>query len=558
MNVAQAPCASSQPTTDWRALNWAQIQQRVKKLQIRIVKAVQAGQHSKVKALQWLLTHSFSGKALAVRRVTENQGKRTPGVDGECWSTPQCKANAIGTLRRHGYQPKPLRRVYIPKRDGAKRPLDIPTIKDRAMQALYKLALDPIAETTADGNSYGFRLQRGAQDALSKCSMLLSKRGAAPWVLEADIQSCFNQISHEWLEDQIPLDQVMLGKWLKAGYVYRKQLYPTDAGTPQGGIISPTLANMALDGLEKVLSARFARVRTEHRRHKVKLVRYADDFIVTGTSKELLENEVKPVIEAFLSERGLTLSAEKTKITHIDDGFDFLGMTIRKYKGKLRIKPAKANVKAFLANVRSLIKGNATLPQAKLIRLLNPVIRGWANYQRNRSASRAFNDVDHAIFQQLWRWCRRRHPQKGRRWIKHRYFHTSATRKWNFAASDWKLFRASEVKIQRYRKIRSEANPYCPKWEIYFEQRLGQKMADDVSLSLKLKRLWISHKGRCLQCRNLITQETGWHIHHQIPKVKGGKDTLSNLRLLHPHCHRQVHSQDEKLESRSLREFREA
>jgi RNA-directed DNA polymerase len=321
MNVEQSMCAASGLASQWERIDWSQCEQRVRRLQARIVKATQEGRHGKVKALQWLLTHSFCGRALAVKRVTNNQGKNTPGVDGAIWSTPASRYKAIDTLRRRGYQPQPLRRVYIPKANGKLRPLGIPTMKDRSMQALYLLALLPIAETTADPNSYGFRPERSTADAIEQCFCALANRHSAQWVLEGDIRGCFDNISHAWMLDHIPTDKEVLQKWLKAGFIENRTLFPTEAGTPQGGIISPTLANLTLDGLERLLKETF-RIRQAHgtgHNPKVNCVRYADDFIITGSSKELLENEVKPLVERFMLERGLQLSPKKTCITHIEN-----------------------------------------------------------------------------------------------------------------------------------------------------------------------------------------------------------------------------------------------
>jgi RNA-directed DNA polymerase len=241
----------------WYAIDWQKVNQEVRRLQIRIVKAQQEGKRGKVKALQRLLTHSFSGKALAVRRVRENQGKRTAGVDKIHWDTPQKKATAVHELRQRGYHPQPLRRVYIPKKNGKMRPLGIPCMKCRAMQALYLLALDPVAETTADPNSYGFRPQRSAADAIEQCFNLLGKQASPQWILEGDIKACFDRICHEWLYANIPMDKGILKKWLKAGFIEKNVLKPTEEGTPQGGICSPVLANITLDGLEKMLMERF-------------------------------------------------------------------------------------------------------------------------------------------------------------------------------------------------------------------------------------------------------------------------------------------------------------
>lgn len=322
MKAASRACAPS--GVAWDGINWLEVQRQVRRLQTRMVKAVQAGRHNKAKALQWLLTHSFCGKALAVKRVSENKGKNTPGVDKVTWKTPAAKTNAIASLKRRDYSTLPLRRVMIPKKNSKKtRPLGIPVMKCRAMQALHLLALEPIAETTADLNSYGFRPKRSTADAGEQCFTVLAQTASAQWVLEADIRGCFDEISHDWMAANIPTDMVVFRKWLKAGYVYQNELFPTDAGTPQGGLISPVAMNMTLDGLERRLAEKFPTVKRKGKGLKMNMVRYADDFIITGSSKEWLELEVKPVVVEFLAERGLDLSPEKTKITHIGEGFDF-------------------------------------------------------------------------------------------------------------------------------------------------------------------------------------------------------------------------------------------
>jgi len=442
-----------------------------------------------VQTLQRLLTHSFSGKALAVKRVTENQGKRTPGVDSASWTTPAAKLKAIGSLQRRGYKPLPLRRVYIPKANGKLRPLGIPTMKDRAMQALHWLALEPIAETAADPNSYGFRPKRSTADALQQCFNTLCRGCSPQWVLEGDIEGCFDYISHPWMLQKVPMDRTVLQKWLKAGYVENRTLFPTEAGTPQGGIISPTLANMTLDGLETLLSKHFPREKWKDGkrwRPKVNLVRYADDFIITGDSKELLEREVRPLVEQFLKERGLTLSADKTRLTHINEGFDFLGQNLRKYDGKPLVKPSKKNTHAFLEKIRGIIDANKSISQTALIGRLNPVIRGWANYHQHCAAKDTFDRVDHEIWRALWQWARRRHPKKSRDWVKKHCFPALRNRAWTFATTTdqrtadgkpvWlRLMYAGETKIQRHIKVLQDANPFDPHWRPYFAERAFQK-----------------------------------------------------------------------------------
>lgn len=535
--------AVSRELTDWHAIDWQKVNEEVRRLQARIVKATQEGRWNKVKALQHLLTHSFRGKALAVRRVTENSGKRTSGVDKATWETPETKMAAIHTLRRKGYKPLLLRRVYIPKSNGKMRPLGIPTMKDRAMQALHLLALDPIAETAGDPNSYGFRKERSTADAIGQCFNALRLKNSAQWILEGDIKSCFDNINHDWMLKHIPTDKLTLKKWLKAGFMDKNVLHPTEDGTPQGGIISPVLANLALDGLERKL---------RNRTGTVNVVRYADDFIVTGKTKELLETKVKPLIEEHLKERGLELSQEKTKITHIEEGFDFLGQNVRKYNGKLITKPSKRNIKNFLEKVRETINANPTAKAGNLIVMLNPVIRGWANYHRHVVSKAMFDHVDAAIYKCLWSWATRRHPHKSQTWIKGKYFSTYGNMNWVFSGDTVgrngitrkvRLFYAASVPIKRHIKIKGKAHPYAPEWETYFERRLDVQMEANLKGYKKLLRLWMEQDGLCPVCQQKITKITGWHSHHIIWRVNGGKDGNSNRVLLHPNCHRQVHSQ---------------
>lgn len=540
--------ASSAPGDTWHEIEWKQVNREVQRLQARIVQATKEKRWGKVKALQRLLARSFSGKALAVKRVTENQGRRTAGVDGQTWSSAAAKMNGVASLRQHGYRAQPLRRVYIPKANGKRRPLGIPTMRDRAMQALYQLALDPVAESTADPNSYGFRKGRAVKDAIEQCFIVFGQRGSAGWVLEGDIQACFDEIRHKWLLQHIPIENKLLRQWLNAGYLERGKLYPTKAGTPQGGVLSPTLANMALDGMEQAITAGYTP--WQRKGKKVHLVRYADDFIITAQDRTFLEEAVIPRLRAFLQERGLTLSDRKTRISHIDDGFDFLGFNIRKYKGKLLIKPAQANVARFVKRMKTVIRLHQHTAPLDLIALLNPKLKGWAHFYRHAVSARVFAHVDNQMFWALWRWARTRHPQKSKHWCAHRYFR-HPRHKWHFCTylpgeagqqRCLQLFHTASLSVKRHVKVRNLANPYDPAWRVYFERRQEQQMANDVRLKPQLVRLWQEQQGLCLLCQQRIDRETGWNKHHIVWLAHGGSDTLDNSVLLHPNCHRQLHS----------------
>jgi RNA-directed DNA polymerase len=468
---------------------WKRIGHEVRRLQMRIAKAVKEGRWGKVKKIASLLARSLSARFQAVRRVTSNKGRRTPGIDGILWRDVKDKLFAVLHLQRRGYHPQPLRRIYIPKKNGKKRPLSIPTMIDRAMQALYALALSPIAETLADRNSYGFREGRSCQDAITAVFNALSKPNSATWVLEGDIEGCYDNISHHWLVEHIPMDTRILRKWLRSGYVEDGITYPTHKGTPQGGIISPILANMTLDGMEKAI------LQSVPRRSRVNFIRYADDFVVTGKSKRLLETTVKPAIEGFLKERGLVLSPEKTQITYIRDGFDFLGQTIRKFGRKLIITPSREGLITLTRTIGDLIRRHTSAPMDALITKLNSLLRGWANYHRHVAASRAFCRVDNYVYHQLWRMLHYRHDNKSTGWLTKKYWSAGQkhecvwVKKLKTGNRLYRVLRICSLKIVRHVKIKADANPYLSDYAYYFWLRRHKKGACHLgALSARLFR----------------------------------------------------------------------
>ncbi len=471
--VAKLTGASTGMGTYWNSIDWKEVQSNVKRLQMRIAKAVRERKWNKVRCLQRLLTRSFDAKLLAVKRVTTRKGARTPGVDNVRWNTSAKKMRGAVSLHSKGYKALPLKRVMIDKRGGKKRPLGIPTLKDRSMQALYLLTLEPVSEMLADPNSYGFRTYRACRDAIAQCFCALAKPGSAKWVLEADIKACFDWIDHNWLFENIPIDRKILKQWLKCGYLQNRKLFPTKAGTPQGGIISPTLANMALDGLEKAVKA------VNSRKRKINFIRYADDFIVTCDSKEVLTDIVIPIIEEFLAGRGLTLSEEKTKITRIEDGFDFLGQNLRKFNNRLITRPSKDNIQSFNENVSNVIKTCRGSDAKKLITKLNPVIRGWANYHKYVQSSKIFSTVEMNIYFLLKKWARRKHGNKTPKWLRNHYWKSSGdphhfsciTQNKSEKSVLLELIKPIDIKLHRYIKIKGNSNPYDPEFREYYKMR---------------------------------------------------------------------------------------
>jgi RNA-directed DNA polymerase len=394
--------------------------------------------------------------------------------------------DAVYSIKQRGYRAQPLRLVLIPKKNShKKRPLSIPCMIDRAVQAVHKMGLDPIAETLADPHSYGFRHFRSCADAIGQLFAILAKKSSPIWILEADIEACFDRISHEWLLRFIPMKQTILRQWLKAGYVEDARLFPTEEGAPQGGIASPVLSNMTLDGLEAVIRKAVGGVRVRGERTKVNLIRFADDFVITAASKDLLVERVLPAVKAFLKERGLNLSESKTRIVHIEEGFDFLSQRIQQFDDKLIIRPAKAAVKSLLSTVREHIRRMRSAPAKDVIGKLNPILRGWANYHRHVVSSETFSYIDWQVFRMLWRWARRRHRKKNAAWITNRYWRvvpganrfTAAWREKSNKRYTLFLFRMADLPIRRHRRIKGDANPFSYDWQDYFAQRLDSSTA---------------------------------------------------------------------------------
>jgi RNA-directed DNA polymerase len=491
MNVRSSTTHQSEDLTNdalanqWKTIPLKQAKAYVNRLQTRIAKAVQQSKYRLAKRLQYLLTHSFFAKVIATKTVTENDGKNTAGIDGELWLNPEQKMEVVYQLSDNQYRSKPLKRVYIPKPGSdKKRPLSIPTMYDRTMQALYGMGLQPWAETTADRTSFGFRKGRSAQDASVYAFSCLSQKNRAEWVIEGDIRGCFDNISHEWLLKNIPLDKKILNQFLCSGFVHENALFPTESGVPQGGLISPILANMTLDGLGTILDSKY-------KGRKVNYIRYADDFLITSDTRELAE-EITEVVCLFLKERGLELSLEKTRITHINDGFEFLGWNFKKYHGKLLIKPSKKAIANIIEKVRIIIRMAKAWSQDDLISRLNSTIRGWTNYHHHIVATETFSKLDHILWNMLWTWAKRRHPEKGRRWVAKRYWQPTLSRKWTFRDSNV-LFLVSDSKIVRHPYLKLDMNPFLD--DDYFKGRkideIYRKISNQTNLG-KFAKMYLS------------------------------------------------------------------
>lgn len=560
--------ASELEGTDWNAIEWAAVNRKVKNLRQRIYRATQEGQWNKVRSLKKLMMCSHSNRLLSIRKVTqENHGKRTPGVDGRIATTPEERGQLIQEMQK--YEPwhvKPTRRVYIPKANGKQRPLGIATIKDRIAQAMVKNAIEPEWEVKFEGNSYGFRPGRNCQDAIEYAWGRLNTNGGHNWILDADIQGAFDNIYHSYILKAIGQTpgRRWIEHWLKAGYIEAESFHPTESGVPQGGVVSPVLANIALDGMERLLAQhekvheyvaksgpKVGRV-IRKRKSIYGFARYADDFIVTAEMKEELE-AILPEISTWLAERGLQLNPDKTHIRHITEGFNFLGFNIRRYGHKTLTKPQKEKVHAKVREIKDWLYAHQNIEPQTVIQVLNPILRGWANYYKHGVSKEVFATFDHYMVQALIRWAKRRHPSKGIRWVIPRYFGTVGNDNWVFQAKGkdrrgqphtYSLYRMAQTEIVRHVKVRGTASPDDPTLNAYWEKRRTKYGRTYYVPGSKLYRVAERQRWKCPICMEHLFKGEPIHIHHQQAVKLKGDDQEGNLCLLHVACHQIVHSKN--------------
>jgi RNA-directed DNA polymerase len=551
---------SLKTTVEWNQVNWRKLERKVYKLQKRIFRASSRGDVKALRRLQKTLMKSWSARATSVRRVTQdNTGKKTAGVDGVKSLSPAARLKLVNNLKL-GTKVSPTRRVWIPKPGTEeKRPLGVPTIKDRALQALVKLALEPEWEARFEPNSYGFRPGRSCLDAIE--AIFSAIRLKPKYVLDADIAKCFDRIDQEALLIKLntfPTIRRQVRAWLKAGVMDGKQLFPTSEGTPQGGVISPLLANIALHGMEERIKqyADTLPTRSGHGKRdncrSLNLIRYADDFVILHENITVVQR-CREIISEWLDGMGLELKPSKTRLAHTliqceqeKPGFDFLGFTIQqfsvgKYHSKQGFKtiitPSKKKQKVHYDHIASVIEAHKSAPLAALINHLNSIIRGWANYYATVVSKDTYAELDYLMYQKLNAWAKRRHPKKNRGWVSKKYWHTIGGENWVFATREegktlFRLLSHVSTPIVRHVKVKGESSPYDGNL-VYWSTRMGNNPEMPNRVSKLLKR----QKGKCAYCDMFFREDDVMEVDHRIPKSKGGKDSYDNWDLLHRHCH---------------------